>query len=178
MEVYPTGIPGLLRVVSPRHVDERGCLIKPVIASRLALAGAETKFEEVFYSVSSRHVLRGMHMQASPHGHGKVVHVLQGTVLDAVLDLRASSPRYRSYETFHLDSDHPQTLYVPVGCAHGFLVLSDSATMLYLATGPHVRAAECGVRWNSFGFSWPVSQPIVSQRDAELPTLVGFSHID
>jgi dTDP-4-dehydrorhamnose 3,5-epimerase len=160
-----------LRIVRlQRHADSRGSFLKLA-----QIPDFENYFKsnvaEVYMSVSKKNVIRGMHLQSSPHGHRKIVACTEGKLIDVVVDLRRDSPSYRKFDAIELSADEPTSLWIPEGCAHGFLALADSTALTYLVNSLHIPEADTGIRWDSFGYNWPVSSPILSQRDASLPLL-------
>lgn len=173
-EVSPTSIPGCVLIDLCLRTDSRGSLVKTFQASTYHEGGLEVDFREEFYSFSTRGVLRGMHVMAPPAGQVKTVCCALGTVLDAVLDLRINSPSYGRYELFQMDAAMPQLVYIPPGVAHGFLVLSEQALMIYRATSEFLPEADKGVRWDSCGIPWGVTSPVISARDQALPLLADF----
>ncbi|WP_082316872.1 dTDP-4-dehydrorhamnose 3,5-epimerase family protein [Methylobacterium sp. ARG-1] len=164
-ETQASGIPGVCSLRAPGNRDLRGSFHKLMHAPTLAAAGLNTDFSEVYCSTSVRGVVRGMHFQKPPHQHAKLVWCLAGAVTDVILDLRRGSSSYGRAIAFELVGNTPSGVYVPEGCAHGFAVQSAEATLLYLVTSIHVPAADAGIRWDSFGFDWPIVQPILSERD-------------
>jgi dTDP-4-dehydrorhamnose 3,5-epimerase len=170
----PLGIPGCFEVL-PRVADDiRGRFVKYVHAPSFAAHGLDHHFAEAFYTTSRRGALRGMHFQVPPTAHAKLVWCMVGTMVDVLLDLRRGSPAYGNYVSLELDESVPKGLYVPPGVAHGFCTTSDRSILAYLVTTPHSPKHDSGVRWNSFGMMWPDAEPIVSPRDAVLPTLADF----
>lgn len=123
------------------------------------------------HSRSSKHVLRGLHYQVGDAAQGKLVWVTSGTVFDVIVDLRKSSPTFGVWDGYNLTADDHERLWVPPGCAHGFLVLSDLADFHYKVTTPYAPAAERALQWNdlSLGINWLIEtgiSPIVSPKDA------------
>ena len=170
-----TPIPGVRLIRHPMRPDARGTFVKLLHASDLAEGGGVLPLRESFVSWSHPGVLRGMHFQSPPAAHDKAVTCLSGRVLDVVLDLRRSSPSYGMAQAFELDGESPATVWVPVGCAHGFLVTGDKPALLhYSVTKEHAPANDLGVRWDSFGFPWPRGVRLVSERDRSLPPLSGL----
>lgn len=175
MEIDELSLGGCFVVRVPRHEDVRGTFAKPFVASRFRERGLRTDFVETYYSSSSEGVIRGMHFQRPPHEHAKLVYCADGVVEDVLLDLRRGSPTYGTSCSLTLDSTAPTGVYIAEGIAHGFLAVRAPALMVYSVTSEYAPAHDTGVRWNSFGFSWPVSSPIVSARDAAFP---GLSELD
>jgi dTDP-4-dehydrorhamnose 3,5-epimerase len=174
MRVEPTSIPGVVTIHPIVRGDERGSFVKTFQRTQFAALGLETMFDEHFFSVSRKGVIRGMHFQEPPAAHAKVVFCVAGSVLDVVVDLRTSSPTYQQHTSIELDDEQWTMLHVPIGCAHGFATLSDHATMAYLTTTEHSPSVDAGIRWDSFGFDWPGGNPIVSERDRGLPTMQSY----
>jgi dTDP-4-dehydrorhamnose 3,5-epimerase len=154
--------------------DARGGFLKVFQSSVLAGLGLPFDVREVFVTRSRRDVVRGLHYQGPPCDVAKLVACVEGSVLDAVVDLRAGSPTYREYCVVELSSERANAMFVPHGCAHGFLATSDDALMLYAQSGEHDAEHEGGVLWSSVGIDWPVTEPVLSERDAAFVTLSEF----
>jgi dTDP-4-dehydrorhamnose 3,5-epimerase len=164
-QVVPTGLPGLA-VLQPRiFQDVRGIFVKTFHQDFFRENSLPFEPREEFYSVSAKGVLRGMHFQLPPAAHAKLVYCLSGRVLDVVLDMRRNSPAYGRVFSCTLDAVKRESLFVPVGFAHGFLSLEDASLMVYQTDGVHNPACDTGIAWNSFGFDWPVTNPVMSDRD-------------
>jgi dTDP-4-dehydrorhamnose 3,5-epimerase len=112
-----------------------------------------------------------MHLQNTPDDHEKIVHCVKGNCLDVVLDLRPNSPTFGVSNAFNLRESYAQALLIPRGCAHGFCALEDETCLIYITNSKYSRSNDSGVRWDSFGFKWPIENPIISQRDLGLLTL-------
>ena len=175
MEFEPTSLPGCLRVRSRVLDDDRGSFLKLFNDPAFADAGLCGDWKEVYTSSSRRGVIRGMHFQLPPDDHHKLVFCLDGEVLDVVLDLRRGSPTENRAIGLTLTSGSGTGLFIPRGCAHGFLGVSERSTMLYLVTSPYSPERDRGVRWDSFGFAWPIDVPLLSPRDAAHPALADFA---
>lgn len=168
-------VPGCFSVRPRVHLDNRGRFVKTIHSTTLDAAGLPLEIREQYYSISSRNVLRGMHFQTPPHDHDKLVYCLAGKALDVVLDLRKGSPQFGIAISVTLDPAESAGLYVPRGCAHGFLSLLDGTMLLYSVTSEYERDHDLGIRWDSIPFEWPTSNPIVSDRDRCLPRLPEYS---
>lgn len=155
--------------------DNRGLFVKTFVTSAFAAHGLETNFCETFYTISNDRVLRGMHFQVPPHDHAKLVYCVSGRVLDVALDMRVGSPSYGQHEALELDSSLCNAVYLPSGIAHGFAVLDAPAVMAYHVTSEHFNSADAGVRWDSFGATWPSCLPLLSTRDIGLPDFQQFA---
>lgn len=171
MNIKPTRLAGVSLIQLPHFADERGSFTKLLHGSSFKHAGLDHDFVECFYSTSAKNVLRGMHLQLPPHEHHKLVHVVSGKILDVVVDIRPNSETFGQYASFYLNEKKPEALHIEKGFAHGFLTLSNSATVCYLTTTEHHPELDSGVAWNSFDFDWPTNNPIISIRDSSLPTL-------
>jgi dTDP-4-dehydrorhamnose 3,5-epimerase len=173
-DILETHIADCFRMVMPAHVDTRGRFVKSFHAPTLSAKGLRTCFDEDFFSVSRRHVLRGFHFVTPPLHGIKVVYVIQGRIMDAILDMRRSSATYGQHQCFELDAERGDALYLAAGIAHAFLTLSETATTGYKTEFAHDPTHDAGVRWNSTPVHWPISDPIISERDRALPTLDKF----
>jgi dTDP-4-dehydrorhamnose 3,5-epimerase len=174
MELVPTELPGL-HIIRPKiFQDARGSFVKTYHRDTFRELGLDFAPREGFFSTSSKNVLRGMHFQLPPAAHAKLVYCIAGSVLDVVLDLRKNSPTFGRNCVRELSAAHREILFIPAGFAHGFLALDDGATMIYQTSTAHSPVHDAGVRWDSFGFDWPVKTPILSERDKKLPALRDF----
>lgn len=174
MEIKPLAIPGCFEIQPKVFHDQRGQFVKVFHEALFASNGLNTKFSEEYYSHSKKGVVRGMHFQSPPHDHVKVVYCVSGEVLDVVVDLRKGSPTYQQAVTLHLSAEKANMIYIPRGMAHGFCALSEMATLVYKVETVHNAAHDAGVLWNSVDVSWPVSEPVVSERDRSFVGLSNF----
>jgi dTDP-4-dehydrorhamnose 3,5-epimerase len=169
-----TAIEGALIIEHDVHEDSRGVFVKTFHQGEFSKAGLEVEFRESYYTHSRENVIRGMHFQVSPHDHAKVVTVIDGAVADVILDLRQSSPTLGQHIVVELSRENRKSIYIPRGCAHGFRVVGNSATVYYLLTSVHAPSHDKGIRFDSFGYNWKVDNPVVSERDLKFPTLTNF----
>lgn len=167
MEIHETTIPGCYEITPRILKDNRGCFVKTFHQEVFKSHDLETKFREEYYSVSYKNVLRGLHFQLPPKEHTKMVYCVQGQVIDAVVDLRLGSPTYGKFETFDVNAEKANIIYIPPGLAHGFYVLSETAIMLYKVSTVYAPEYDTGIHWNSMGIPWLSENPIVSQRDSQ-----------
>jgi dTDP-4-dehydrorhamnose 3,5-epimerase len=144
--------------------DIRGAFVKTIHTEKLKEIGFNACFVESYYSQSYKGVIRGMHFQAPPFHHEKLVYVTEGKILDVILDLRKTSKTFGKYISIGL-SQFSNSVFIPKGCAHGFLTLSNTATVVYNVSTVYNNTADSGILWNSFGFDWKNGQPIISERD-------------
>jgi len=154
--------------------DERGIFIKTYNEAAFKKFGITVELRESFYSISKRDVIRGMHFQLPPHDYAKLIYVTSGEVIDVVLDIRKNSPTYGEHVSVFLSSGNARQIYIPQGFAHGFAVVSNSATVTYLQTAIHAPEHDTGIRWDSFGMDWNIKDPVLSRRDRALPALEEF----
>jgi dTDP-4-dehydrorhamnose 3,5-epimerase len=176
MQTVPTTLPGLT-ILEPRSFpDERGFFTETYRREWHAKAGIPVaeEFIQDNHSRSSRGVVRGMHFHIGA-GVAKLVRCARGRIVDVNVDLRRGSPTYGKWEGVELDDVDMRELYVPVGFAHGFCVLSETADVLYKQTAYYDPAVERGIAWDDpeIGIVWPlpVEELIVSARDREAPRL-------
>jgi dTDP-4-dehydrorhamnose 3,5-epimerase len=152
--------------------DPRGFFIEIYHARRYADAGIPGPFVQDNYSQSLRGTLRGLHYQ-EPHAQGKIVMVTEGAVYDVVVDIRKGSPSFGRWHGTDLSAENRLQVYVPPGCAHGFCVTSDRASLLYKCTDYYAPSVERGIIWSDpvLAISWPVSTPILSAKDRSYKSL-------
>jgi dTDP-4-dehydrorhamnose 3,5-epimerase/CDP-3, 6-dideoxy-D-glycero-D-glycero-4-hexulose-5-epimerase len=155
--------------------DLRGLFLKTFNKSTFENLGLEVSYRERYYSKSHKNVIRGMHFQMSPHDHVKIVNVLQGSILDVVVDMRKTSITYKKHFSIELNDNDGRFLYIPKGFAHGFKALTDNTIVEYNQTTEYNKECDSGIRWDSFGFDWQLSNPIISERDCNFPPLKDFS---
>ena len=174
MNVERFEVEGPVLITPTVHRDDRGYFLERWREDALARAGVVARFVQDNLSHSRRGVLRGVHYQAAPHAQGKLVMALQGKVWDLAVDLRRSSPRFGRWVGVELEAAVHRQLWVPPGFGHGFLVLSETADVLYKLTAYHHPDAERSVRWDDpdLGIEWPLEgTPILSAKDAAAPGL-------
>lgn len=170
-----TGISGA-RVVAPEPIDdERGLFARTFCAEQFAAEGLDPRVSQCNTSFN-RHAgtLRGLHLQAAPHGEAKLVRCTRGAIYDVAVDLRPDSPSFRRWFAVELTDANRLSFFIPDGCAHGFQSLRDETEVLYQMSVPYVPGAARGVRWDdpAFGIQWPeppAQGRTISQRDADLP---------
>ena len=172
MKVVPTELPGCVVIEPAVFGDDRGFFFETWNADRYAEHGLPTRFVQSNVSSSARGVLRGLHYQW-PNPQGKLVSVLEGEVYDVAVDIRRGSPHFGRWTAVILSAENKRQLWIPEGFAHGFVVLSERAIFSYLCTAQYDRQADAGVRWDdaAIGIDWPVSSPLLSEKDAKAPFL-------
>jgi dTDP-4-dehydrorhamnose 3,5-epimerase len=160
-------------LIEPRvFEDDRGFFLESFNAGRFSEHGLPNVFPQENHSRSRRGVLRGLHYQLR-RPQGKLVTVVRGEVFDVAVDIRRGSPCFGRWFATTLSGEQPRFLWIPPGFAHGYCVLSDSADFLYKCTETYAPDDDHGVLWSdrSVGIKWPVQQPFLSARDANLSPL-------
>jgi dTDP-4-dehydrorhamnose 3,5-epimerase len=167
-----TEIDGLVLLEPAVHGDDRGFLVETYSADAWAEAGVDAEFVQDNHSRSRRNILRGLHFQTSP-GQAKLVRCLRGSIWDVAVDLRRDSPTYGKWEAHDLDDQAHRQLFVPVGFAHGFCVLSETADVAYKLSSYYDPDSEAGIAWEDpdVGVEWPIDEPVLSERDRSAPRL-------
>lgn len=168
-----TKIPDVILVKPKVFEDKRGFFMETYEKNSFKEAGIESNFIQDNHSRSSYKVLRGLHFQKPPYAQAKLVRCLQGEIYDVAVDLRSNSPTYGQYVSANLSSENRHQLYIPRGFAHGFLVLSDSAEVAYKVDNTYAPDHEGGLIWNdpTVNIDWPISNPILSKKDKNWPSL-------
>ncbi len=167
-----TEIPGAFVVEPARAQDERGFFARLFTPEEFAAHGLDTRVAQVALSFNRlAGTLRGLHYQAAPHAQAKLVRCTRGAVWDVIVDLRPSSPAFRRHVAVELTAHGALQLFVPAGCAHGFVSLEDGSELLYQLSAPWQPEAERGVCWDdpALAIPWPLRPVVVSPRDAGLP---------
>ncbi|PIE42793.1 MAG: dTDP-4-dehydrorhamnose 3,5-epimerase [Gammaproteobacteria bacterium] len=175
MKVIETRIDGV-RIIEPDVFgDERGFFVEAYQVKRYQAAGIGIDFVQDNHSRSAYGVLRGLHFQLA-RPQGKLVRVTQGEVYDVALDIRRGSSTFGRWEAVLLSGNNHRQLYIPAGCAHGFCVTSESADFLYKCTDYYDPTDEAGIIWNDpeLAIEWPVSEPVLSEKDMHWPTFSEF----
>lgn len=172
MKFEPLPIPGAWRIIPSPATDNRGNFTRLIDAARFQEHGLESSFHQ--HAVSRSHkqgTLRGLHFQQAPHQEVKLIRCTQGRLWDVMVDLRTDSPTYLQHLAFTLDAAKPQLLYIPAGCAHGFITLTDNAEIEYHINQPYIETAQAGIRWNdpSLTINWPAEITTISERDKNFP---------
>ncbi len=174
MRIESLKIKDVKKIVLSPFFDVRGSFTKIYNDDFYREANIEFELKEQYISVSNKGVIRGMHFQLPPFDCDKLVMVLNGSVVDVVLDLRKSSPTYLQWVDVVLNGKQPEVLWIPKGCAHGFLSLEDKSSMIYNVSALYKPEHDTGIKWNSFGYEWKEKNPIISERDQGLPALDQF----
>lgn len=170
MNFIPTKIPDVILIEPKVFGDERGYFMETWEQSKFARAGINAEFAQDNHSRSIRGTLRGLHYQIE-QPQGKLVRVVSGVIYDVVVDIRRSSPTFGQWTAEILSDDNKRMLWVPPGCAHGFLVTSNVADFIYKCTDFYAPRHERCIRWNDpeLNIDWPLggSEPLVSEKDGQ-----------
>ncbi|MCG9026142.1 dTDP-4-dehydrorhamnose 3,5-epimerase [Laribacter hongkongensis] len=172
MKLSETPITGAWLLEVEPIADDRGFFARSLCVDTLAAHGLEGRMQQQSVSFNfQRGTLRGMHYQNAPHAETKLVRVTRGRVYDVMLDMRRDSPSFLCWHAVELSADNHRTLYIPKGVAHGFQTLENCSEVFYQMAQPYMPGYACGVRWNdpAFGIDWPLTDPVLSERDASYP---------
>lgn len=161
-------------LIEPEPVrDERGSFGRIFDKHEFEERGLDARVAQISVSYNEKAgTLRGLHYQEAPHEEAKLVRCIRGRIYDVVVDIRSDSPTYLKWMAVELEAHHGSALYVPTGCAHGFVTLEPDAEILYQISVPYRSEAARGIRWNdpAIGVSWPqVDDLVLSARDAGWP---------
>ncbi len=173
MKIRETAVHGAFVLDLERLEDERGWFARTLDTEWLTGHGMESVFVQHSISFNPRRgTLRGFHYQADPAGETKIVRCTSGAIHDVIVDLRPSSPTFMRNFAIRLDASNHSSLYVPQGCAHGFLTLEPATEVLYLISKPYRADLARGLRWNdpALGIEWPFEPEVISERDAAFPS--------
>ena len=168
----PTDLAGVVVVTPELHADERGFFARTFCAREFEAAGLRPLVVQA--NVSFNHhagTLRGLHFQRPPAAEAKLVRCTRGRVYDVAVDLRPASPTYLRHVGVILDAEERNALYVPEGCAHGYLTLEDGCEVVYQVSEFYTPGVEGGLRWDdpTLGIAWPGEVRVISEKDAGWP---------
>lgn len=160
-------IPGVILVESKIFSDGRGCFMEIFKRSNFYEFGIKEHFVQDNYSISSKGVLRGLHYQVGLHAQGKLVRCISGRIFDVAVDIRRDSTTFGKWVGVELNSETGNLLFIPPGFAHGFVVMSEKAEILYKCTKEYSSKDERGIIWNDsdIGIKWPIDEPFLSEKD-------------
>ncbi len=174
MEFRELGIQGAWEIEIRRIEDERGFFGRAWCADEFAACGLDPRVAQVNVGFSLRRgTLRGLHYQVAPHGEAKLVRCTRGAVFDVLVDLRAESPTHCAWYGTELTEDNHRMLYIPEGCAHGYLTLKDHCEITYQASVKYEPGSACGARYDdpAFAIEWPGEVTVISGQDRSWPLL-------
>jgi len=175
MEITELRLSGTKLIQPQVFGDERGFFLETYSAPRYAAAGINVSFVQDNHSRSVRGTLRGLHYQSEP-GQAKLVRCASGRIWDVVVDIRPDSPTFGQWEGVELDDQARKQLFVPVGFAHGFCVLSEFAEVQYKVSAPYDAKTECSISYNDpeLAVAWPIAKPLLSARDQQAESFASF----
>jgi dTDP-4-dehydrorhamnose 3,5-epimerase len=177
MPFTKTPIPGVIIFEPAVYPDDRGFFFESYNKRLFHANQIIPEFVQDNQSLSVYGVIRGLHYQREPHAQSKLVRVLQGEILDVVLDLRVGSPAFGKSYSIQLSADSKKQIFVPRGFAHGFSVLSETAVISYKCDQFYNKQSEAGIRYNDAGLNidWqiPPDKALISEKDMQLP---GYNH--
>ena len=179
MRFHSTSIEGVSLVEIEPRGDERGFFARLFCSSEFSAKRLEATFSQVNDSMSEHAgTLRGLHYQVAPAGEAKLVRCIRGRVLDVALDLREGSATRGEWFSVELSAENRTMLYVPRGCAHGYLTLEDKSELIYFNSGPYSSSHERVIRWNdpAFGIRWPRAPAVLSDKDRHAPDYDAETH--
>lgn len=165
-------VAGAYEIRLERRSDDRGYFARVWCQAELAAKGLVNRIEQINTAWSPKAgTLRGMHYQLPPHAEVKIVRCTRGAVFDVVIDLRKGSRTYRRWADVRLSADEGNQLYVPEGCAHGYLTLDDGAELVYATSAAYAPAATRGARHDDaqFAVAWPAAVQVISEQDRRWP---------
>ncbi len=167
-------IPDVILITPAVFKDDRGFFMECYKYSEFSSAGIKEYFVQDNHSKSSRGVLRGLHYQKNPHAQGKLIRCLRGNIFDVAVDIRRGSESYGRWVSVELSEENNNMLYVPPSFAHGFVVLSESAEIVYKCTKEYSPKEDRGIRWDDpdIRIDWPIKNPHLSGKDISLPLLI------
>src|SRR5712692_5140279 len=166
MNFLTTELPGVTVIEPDLYPDARGFFLETYHALKYREGGIVATFVQDNHSRSTRGTLRGLHAQRR-HPQAKLIRVLQGEILEVVVDIRRGSPTFRRWIALTLSADNFRQCFVPEGFAHGFCVTSDGAEIEYKCTDYYDPRDELRILWSdpAIGIAWPVAEPILSEKD-------------
>lgn len=178
MQVVDLKLSGLKLITPTIFRDSRGFFLESHSQLRYQEMGIDVQFVQDNISFSKKNTVRALHFQSSP-GQAKLVSCLQGKIWDVTVDIRPSSPTFMQWQAVELDDEKRLQLFVPVGFAHGFCVLSEEALVQYKVSSPYNAGTEKSIRWNDpdLAILWPVNNPILSDRDQISPFFKEVFHV-
>lgn len=179
MKVLASKIPGVFQIAGERNSDERGFFARLFCPDEFAAAGIDFNPVQVNLSRNIRgRTLRGLHFQDPPHSEAKLVHVTRGAIYDVVVDVRRTSPQYGKWVAFELDAESATGLFIPEGCAHGFLTRRPETDVLYHMSRRHIAGQARGYRWNdqAINIRWPEEPEFISLADQKWPDFHSDAH--
>jgi len=172
VKFVPTAVPGVIIIEPDVHQDRRGFFLETYHAEKYRAGGIPDVFVQDNHSRSTRGTIRGLHLQLT-RPQGKLIRVIEGEIFDVAVDVRRGSPTFGKWVGVSISAENFTQVYIPKGFAHGFAVVSDIAQVEYKCTDVYDAASEIGIAWDdpAIGITWPVSNPVLSDRDTRHPRL-------
>jgi len=172
MERVETSLPGVYELRPVIHRDSRGFFLETYHRAKFVELGIQDTFTQDNQSRSARRTLRGLHYQLR-HPQAKLCRVVEGEALDVVVDIRIGSPYFGKWTSVLLSAEKQNQIYLPAGFAHGFLALTEGVQFLYKCSDYYAPGDEYGIFWSDpdIAIEWGVSDPVLSPKDANSPTL-------
>ena len=172
MKITKTKLPGILIIQPDIFEDPRGFFMETYHQKKYAEEGLDRSFVQDNLSYSTIDTLRGLHYQY-PNAQAKLIQAIEGEIFDVAVDIRRGSPAFGQWTGVHLSGENKRQLFVPEGFAHGFCVISDTATVVYKCTDFYAPESEKGIIWSDsdIGIEWPVKEPLLSSKDSQYPCL-------
>jgi len=168
---FKLDIDGIIFIRPNIHYDSSRFFVEKYPIKEFASEEIEEEFVQDNHPFSIKNTLRGLHYQIEPLEQSKLVSCISGEIMDVTVDIRKGSKTYGKYISIILSSEDKNMLYIPKGFAHGFLVTSDYAEVIYKVDNYYSRNHERGIIWNdeTIGIRWPVDNPIISEKDGSWP---------
>jgi dTDP-4-dehydrorhamnose 3,5-epimerase len=179
LQVIPQTIPEVKLIIPDVWGDSRGFFQETFRAEKYRAAGIDVPFVQDNWSRSTKGILRGLHYQF-PNPQAKLVWAMSGEIFDVAVDVRRGSPTFGKWVSAILSAENHHQLFIPAGFAHGFCVLSEAADFMYKCSAYYSPQDERGMLWSdpALAIPWPVTTPILSKRDEQLPCLADMKQVD
>jgi dTDP-4-dehydrorhamnose 3,5-epimerase len=178
VKFVPAAVPGVIIIEPDVHQDRRGFFLETYHAEKYRAGGIPDVFVQDNHSRSTRGTIRGLHLQLT-RPQGKLLRVIEGEIFDVAVDVRRGSPTFGKWVGVSVSAENFKQVYIPKGFAHGFAVVSDIAQVEYKCTDVYDAASEIGIAWDdpAIGITWPVSNPVLSDRDTRHPRLADAANL-
>ena len=176
MEIVSTKIPDL-HIIKPKVFEDiRGYFFESYNKQEFIRLGIDQNFVQDNESMSQKGVLRGLHFQRPPFAQGKLVRVMQGSVMDVAVDIRKLSPTYGQWVSVILSQHNKWMYWIPPGFAHGFVALEDNTVFFYKCTNGYNKESEGSILWNdpTLNIDWKMDNPVLTEKDKQAPSFEGF----
>lgn len=177
MKISPLKLKGTYEITLNPHQDERGYFMRTYDEAIFNQYGMTNNWVQENQSLSKKKgIIRGLHFQNPPQAETKLVRVVLGAIVDVFVDLRKNSETYGQWDSIELSEENYKAVYIPKGFAHGFCTLTENALVCYKVDSFYAPEAEGGLKWNDseLGIEWPVSHPLVSDKDSKLSNFRDF----